>query len=74
MIKRSAASPDLLTHRGPAVVFKSLEDLHNRIDDPKLPVTPEHIIVLQNAGPIGGPGDAGGGLPPNSKKTLAGWC
>ena len=74
VIKRSAASPDLLTHRGPAVVFKSLEDLHNRIDDPDLPVTKDHIIVLQNAGPIGGPRDAGGGLSPDSEKTLAGWC
>ena len=73
VIKRSAASPDLLTHRGPAVVFKSLEDLHNRIDDPDLPVTPEHIIVLQNAGTHWWAGDAGGRLPPDPEKTLAGW-
>ena len=70
VIKRSAASPDLLTHRGPAVVFKSLEDLHNRIDDPNLPVTPEHVIVLQNAGPIGGPGMPEAGYLPIPKKLL----
>ena len=70
VIKRSAASPDLLTHRGPAVVFRSLEDLHNRIDDPNLPVTPEHVIVLQNAGPIGGPGMPEAGYLPIPKKLL----
>ena len=70
VIKRSAASPNLLTHRGPAVVFKSLEDLHSRIDDPDLPVTPEHIIVLQNAGPIGGPGMPEAGYLPIPKKLL----
>jgi dihydroxy-acid dehydratase len=70
VIKRSAASPDLLTHRGPAVVFKSLEDLHNRIDDPDLPVTKDHIIVLQNAGPIGGPGMPEAGYLPIPKKLL----
>ncbi len=70
VIKRSAASPDLLTHRGPAVVFKSLDDLHQRIDDPDLPVTPDHVIVLQNAGPIGGPGMPEAGYLPIPKKLL----
>lgn len=70
VIKRSAASPNLLTHRGPALVFKSLEDLHNRIDDPNLPVTQDHVIVLQNAGPIGGPGMPEAGYLPIPKKLL----
>src|SRR5262249_61835915 len=39
-IKLAAATPTLCTHRGPALVFESLQDLANRIDDPDLPVTP----------------------------------
>ncbi len=70
VIKRSAASPHLLTHRGKAVVFKSLEDLHNRIDAPDLSVTEDSIIVLQNAGPIGGPGMPEAGYLPIPKKLL----
>lgn len=70
VIKRSAASPNLLTHQGPAVVFKSLEDLHNRIDSPDLEVTKEHVMVLQNAGPIGGPGMPEAGYLPIPKKLL----
>lgn len=56
VIKQSAASPHLLQHRGKAVVFKNQQDLEARIDDPNLDVAPESIIVLQNAGPRGGPG------------------
>ena len=70
VIKRSAASPHLLTHRGKDVVFKSLEDLHNRIDAPDLSVTEDSIIVLQNAGPIGGPGMPEAGYLPIPKKLL----
>ena len=70
VIKRSAASPHLMTHRGPAIIFKSLEDLHDRIDAPDLPVTPDHVIVLQNAGPIGGPGMPEAGYLPIPKKLL----
>ena len=70
VIKRSAASPNLLSHRGPAVVFGSLEDLHNRIDSPDLEVTKEHVMVLQNAGPIGGPGMPEAGYLPIPKKLL----
>ncbi|NLG26460.1 MAG: dihydroxy-acid dehydratase, partial [Chloroflexi bacterium] len=52
VIQAAAATPALLRHRGPAVVFHSLEDLDRRLDDPALGITPEHIMVLQNAGPV----------------------
>lgn len=51
ILKRAAATPNLLEHEGRAVVFSSLEDLARRIDDPELDVTPDDILVLQNAGP-----------------------
>ena len=70
IIKRSAASPHLLHHQGPALVFKSIEDLHNRIDQQDLHVTNNHVIVLQNAGPVGGPGMPEAGYLPIPKKLL----
>jgi dihydroxy-acid dehydratase len=51
ILKRSAADANLFEHEGRAVVFSSLEDLAARIDDPKLDVVPDDILVLQNAGP-----------------------
>ena len=51
ILKRSAADSRLFEHEGRAVVFTSLTDLAARIDDPKLDVTPDDILVLQNAGP-----------------------
>ena len=51
ILKRSAADSTLFEHEGRAVVFSSLEDLAARIDDPKLDVTADDILVLQNAGP-----------------------
>ncbi|MEO7189948.1 MAG: dihydroxy-acid dehydratase [Vicinamibacterales bacterium] len=51
MLKRSAADPRLFEHEGRAVVFASPADLAARIDDPALPVEPDDILVLQNAGP-----------------------
>jgi len=56
VIKQSAASPQLLKHRGRAVVFENNEDLLNRIDDPKLKVDESSVMVLKNAGPKGAPG------------------
>jgi dihydroxy-acid dehydratase len=56
IVKPAAASPELLVHRGPAVVFDSVEDLHARVDDPALPVTPESVLVLRGCGPKGYPG------------------
>ena len=51
ILKRSAADTRLFEHEGRAVVFSSLADLAARIDDPTLDVTPEDVLVLQNAGP-----------------------
>lgn len=56
VIKHAAATPRLLQHRGRAVVFTSIDDLQARYGDPNLDVTPDDVLVLQNAGPIGGPG------------------
>ncbi len=68
VIKHSAASPNLLKHRGRAVVFKSLEDLALRVDNPDLDVTADDILVLQNAGPKGAPGMPEAGYLPIPKK------
>ena len=51
ILKRSAADAKLFEHEGRAVVFSSLADLAARIDDPGLDVTPQDVLVLQNAGP-----------------------
>jgi dihydroxy-acid dehydratase len=56
VIKPAAATPALLSHRGPAVVFDSIEDLHARLDDPDLEVTPDSVLVLRGCGPKGYPG------------------
>jgi dihydroxy-acid dehydratase len=56
VIKPAAASPHLLSHRGPAVVFDSIEDLHERLDDPDLNVTADSVLVLRGCGPKGYPG------------------
>ena len=54
ILKRSAADAKLFEHEGRAVVFSSLADLAARIDDPALEVTPQDVLVLQNAGPHAG--------------------
>ena len=56
IIKPAAASEHLLTHRGRAVVFDSVEDLHARIDDPALDVDADSVLVLRGCGPKGYPG------------------
>jgi len=56
VLKQSAASPHLLTHRGKAVVFEDHDDLHQRIDDPALPVDDTSVLVLKHVGPKGAPG------------------
>ncbi|MCW1969866.1 MAG: dihydroxy-acid dehydratase [Anaerolineae bacterium] len=56
VIKHAATSPHLLRHRGPAIVFKDYDDLMRRLNLPDLPVTPDHVLVLQNVGPVGGLG------------------
>jgi len=56
IIKPSAASPKLMKHRGRAVVFETMEDYHERIDDPKLDIDENCVIVLKGVGPKGYPG------------------
>ncbi len=56
IIKPAAASPELLRHRGRALVFDSVEDFHARIDDPALPVDADTVLVLRGCGPKGYPG------------------
>jgi len=71
IIKPSAATPKLMKHRGRAVVFKSIEEFHRRIDDPKLKIDENSVMVLQNCGPKGYPGMAEVGnmpLPPRLLK------
>lgn len=63
VIKVAAATPSLLHHRGPAVVFDSPQDAADRIDDPSLRITPDHILVLRNAGPVGAGMPEAGSLP-----------
>jgi len=67
-IKLASATPALFQHEGPAVVFDSLDDLEKRIDDPNLNVTPQSVMVLRNAGPIGAPGMPEAGALPIPKK------
>lgn len=71
ILKRSAATPELFERMGKAVVFESLEDLSNRIDDPDLDVEPEDFLVLQNAGPASPSGMPEAGYLPLPKKLLA---
>lgn len=63
VIKTSAATPSLLVHEGPAVVFESLEDLAARIDSDDLNVTAESVLVLRNAGPLAAGMPEAGALP-----------
>jgi dihydroxy-acid dehydratase len=56
VIKPSAASKKLMNHRGAAVVFETIEDYHERIDDPDLDIDENSVIVLKNVGPVGYPG------------------
>ncbi|MEM7125162.1 MAG: IlvD/Edd family dehydratase [Chloroflexota bacterium] len=70
VIKHSAATPDLLQHRGRAIVFQDVDDVRARINDPELDVTADDILVLQNSGPKGGPGMPEVGIIPIPKKLL----
>ena len=56
IIKPSAATPELMSHRGRAVVFEDYDDYHDRIDDPDLDVDETCVLVLKSVGPIGYPG------------------
>jgi dihydroxy-acid dehydratase len=70
VIKTSAADSRLLQHKGPAVVFKNYQDLEARVDSDTLEVTEHSVLVLQNAGPQGGPGMPEWGMLPIPKKLL----
>jgi dihydroxy-acid dehydratase len=71
VIKCSAASPELLVHQGPAVVFENMADLMARYDDPDLEVTADSVLVLRSAGPRGAPGMPEWGQLPIPSKLLA---
>ncbi|MGX1161368.1 dihydroxy-acid dehydratase [Pseudarthrobacter sp. SLBN-100] len=70
VIKPAAASPHLLRHRGAAVVFDSIEDMHARIDDPALDVDENSVLVLRGCGPKGYPGMPEVSNMPLPKKLL----
>ncbi len=71
VIKHSAASPALMRHTGRAVVFETVADMAQRIDDPDLDVTADDVLVLRNAGPRGAPGMPEAGYIPIPKKLAA---
>jgi len=70
VMKPSAASPALFSHRGRAVVFESIEDLRARIDDPGLVVDEHSVLVLKGCGPRGYPGMPEVGNMPLPRKLL----
>jgi dihydroxy-acid dehydratase len=70
VLKQSAASPHLLTHRGRAVVFEDHGDLHARIDDPALAVDETSVLVLKQVGPRGAPGMPEWGAAPIPARLL----
>jgi len=72
IFKRAAATPELFEHEGRAVVFDSLEDMANRVDDPDLDISPTDIMVLKNAGPVAAGMPEAGYLPIPKKLARAG--
>ena len=70
VIKPPAAEPRLLHHTGPALVFDDYDSMSRAVNDLDLDVTPDHILILRNAGPIGGPGMPEWGMLPLPKKLL----
>jgi len=71
VIKHIAAEPRLLKHTGPAVVFDGYKDIRERIDDRSLNITPDSVLVLRGAGPLGGPGMPEYGMLPIPGYLLA---
>lgn len=71
VIKVSAASPELLQHEGPALVFDSYEQMRERVDDPELDATPDTVLVMRGAGPVGVPGMPEWGMVPIPAKLAA---
>ncbi len=70
VIKTVAADPRFWQHTGPAVVFTDFKDMEERIDREDLIVDENSVLVLQNAGPLGGPGMPEWGMLPIPKKLL----
>jgi dihydroxy-acid dehydratase len=70
VMKPSAAEKRFLKHRGPALVFEDYNHMASLIERDDLDVTPDHILVLKNAGPKGGPGMPEWGMLPIPKKLV----
>ena len=70
VMKPPAADPRLLQHTGPALVFDSYDEMTKAVNNPDLDVTADHVMVLRNAGPLGGPGMPEWGMLPIPKKLL----
>jgi dihydroxy-acid dehydratase len=70
VIKTSAAAPELMQHTGRAVVFEDYNDMAARIDTDELDVDASCVLVLKNAGPLGGPGFPEWGMLPMPKKLI----
>jgi dihydroxy-acid dehydratase len=70
VMKPSAAEARFLRHKGPAIVFESYAEMKALIDRDDLDVTPDHVMVLKNAGPLGGPGMPEWGMLPIPKKLI----
>ncbi|MGU3559663.1 MULTISPECIES: L-arabinonate dehydratase [Methylobacterium] len=70
VIKPPAADPRFLNHTGPALVFDSYDAMNAAVNDLDLDVTPDHVMILRNAGPIGGPGMPEWGMLPIPKVLL----
>ncbi|MGV1986012.1 L-arabinonate dehydratase [Agrobacterium sp. 22-221-1] len=70
VIKPAACDPKYHIHEGPALVFDSYPEMKKAIDDENLDVTPDHVLVLRNAGPLGGPGFPEWGMLPIPKALI----
>jgi dihydroxy-acid dehydratase len=70
IIKPAACDPKYYRHEGPALVFDSYPEMKKAIDDDNLEVTPDHVLVLRNAGPQGGPGMPEWGMLPIPKALI----
>ncbi|WP_342359009.1 L-arabinonate dehydratase [Terrarubrum flagellatum] len=70
VIKPSACDPRFLKHTGPAIVFDDYPSMKKAVDRDDLDVTPDHVLILRNAGPQGGPGMPEWGMLPIPKKLL----
>src|SRR5699024_1942770 len=67
---KAVINQKLLKHKGQAIVFESIEDMEERVNDPNLQVSEDNVLVLKNAGPIGAPGMPEAGMIPIPQKLL----